>query len=461
MKVFSKEEQARIFALGDDYNKKLIAEKESRRKNIGKEYLSFIEISEEDSCNEMYNVFCQSLIEGKIKKPSEFFKKGLFRKNGSALIGTAVRKERAEDFLYYIDHLEEYPYSVSAYRRSFRTTDRINVAERVREVVRTLWRFDDTDADICDILEENLPEEQIGHRRRYRYNQPELEIIIAAEIDLGNKRLIKLLTDVISCESDVFPSAEMIKGIVKSHNNELHILLGKLLLAARLQEGLRQAICENIDCGTTMAFCTLFKVIEENDLIRYSSVKRAVGTWLGLINPDTRDLERVSAKTVRLIGECLDNIENRKEYLKSEDSMQIYVSLWSCGFYEVTDMMNQIRLLIIEGSRHQALTAGYAARNIDNKGFCHFTGAMALVKYQSDAEMLAVYLPCFMNDVSSKIRAAARVNSGAWVYCDGGYRYVANRTITARKLPSHLAIILKTTRVQGRIMKYLKIYVAT
>ncbi|MBQ8790854.1 MAG: DUF4132 domain-containing protein [Ruminiclostridium sp.] len=428
MKIFSKEEQARIFALGDDYNKKLIAEKGLRRKKIGKEYLSFIEISEDDSCNETYNIFCQALIEGKIKKPSEFFKKGLFRKNGSSLIGTAIRKERAEDFLYYIDHLEEYPYSVSAYRRSFRTADRINVAERVREVVRTLWRFDDTDADICDILEENLPEEQIGYRRRYRYSQPELEIIIAAEIDLGNKRLIKLLTDVISCESDVFPSAEMIKGIVKSHNNELHILLGKMLLAARLQEGLRQAICENIDCGTAMAFSTLFKVIEENDLIRYSSVKRAVGTWLGLINPDTRDLERVSAKTVRLICECLCDMEKRKEYLKAEDSMQIYVALWSCGFYEVTDMMNQIRLLIIEGSRHQALTAGYAARNIDNKGFCHFTGAMALAKYQDDTEMLAVYLPCFMNDVSSKIRTAVRVNSGAWVYCDGGYRYVANET---------------------------------
>lgn len=427
MKVFSKEEQARIFALGDGYNKKLSAEKQARLDRIGKEYRSFVDMSAEDKdSNAMFIAFCQEMIDGKIKKPSEFFKKGLFRKNGSALIGTAIRKERAEDFLYYIDHIHEYPYSASVYRRSFRTAEIMNVAERVKDVVRILWRFDDSDADICDILEENLPEEQIGYRRRYRYSQPELEIIISAEIDLGNKRLIKLISDTLSCESDVFLSPEMIRGVIKSHNNELHILLGKLLLAARLQEGLRQAICENIDCGTAMAFSTLFKVIEENDLIRYSSVKRAVGTWLGLIAEDTRDLDRISGKTVKLVSECLTDMEKRKEYLKAEDSMQIYVALWSCGFYEIIDMMNQIRLLVAEGSRHQVLTAGYAARNIDNDSFCHFTGAMALAKYQNDPEVLALYLPCFMKDVSSMVRRVARVNGGAWVYHDGGYRFVAS-----------------------------------
>lgn len=44
-----------------------------------------------------------------------------------------------------------------------------------------------------------------------------------------------------------------------SENTELYEAVGKLLLAARLQEGLRQSICENMDYGTAQAFMTLFR----------------------------------------------------------------------------------------------------------------------------------------------------------------------------------------------------------
>jgi hypothetical protein len=68
-----------------------------------------------------------------------------------------------------------------------------------------------------------------------------------------------------------------------SENTELIDLVGKMLVAARLQEGLRQAICERCDGGTMTAFRSNLGVIKDNDLIRFSSVKRAVGTWCGLI----------------------------------------------------------------------------------------------------------------------------------------------------------------------------------
>ena len=37
------------------------------------------------------------------------------------------------------------------------------------------------------------------------------------------------------------------------------------------------------------AFLTLLKVIEENNLIRYASVKRAIATWTSLIDIDNAD----------------------------------------------------------------------------------------------------------------------------------------------------------------------------
>ena len=95
-------------------------------------------------------------------------------------------------------------------------------------------------------------------------------------------------------------SQAMILGVVQSGHARMHELLGRLLLAARLQEGLRQSICEAADLGTVEAFLLLLDVIRENNLIRYSSVKRAVGVWMGLMTEETQDLERISAKTLEL-----------------------------------------------------------------------------------------------------------------------------------------------------------------
>ncbi len=75
-----------------------------------------------------------------------------------------------------------------------------------------------------------------------------------------------------------------------SSNTRLHEAVGKLLVAAKLQEGLRQAICENMDYGTAGAFMTLFHVIKENDLLRFSSVMRAVATWTGLVTDEEASL---------------------------------------------------------------------------------------------------------------------------------------------------------------------------
>ena len=80
-------------------------------------------------------------------------------------------------------------------------------------------------------------------------------------------------------------------------NESLYEVLGKFLLAARLQEGARQAVCENMDAGRPEAFLHLFSVIEENNLIRYSSVKRAVSTWIGIF--DEKSVDRITEKLLQ------------------------------------------------------------------------------------------------------------------------------------------------------------------
>ena len=52
-------------------------------------------------------------------------------------------------------------------------------------------------------------------------------------------------------------------AIAKSENPELLELEGKLLLAARLQEGLRQAILETMDSGKPESYIRLLKVVKD------------------------------------------------------------------------------------------------------------------------------------------------------------------------------------------------------
>ena len=55
-----------------------------------------------------------------------------------------------------------------------------------------------------------------------------------------------------------------------------------MLLAAKLQEGLRQSILETVDEYQLDYFYRMIDVIYEEKLLRYSSVQRSIQTWIGL-----------------------------------------------------------------------------------------------------------------------------------------------------------------------------------
>lgn len=153
-------------------------------------------------------------------------------------------------------------------------------------------------------------------------------------------------------------TTNILRGIYMSSNTRLHEAVGKLLVAAKLQEGLRQAICENMDYGTAGAFMTLFHVIKENDLLRFSSVMRAVATWTGLVTDEESKLDRIQKKQLLLIDTYLNDENARREALSGEDAMQIYLALWSYGFFDVDEACHVMNKLALDGSRHQRLVFG-------------------------------------------------------------------------------------------------------
>ncbi len=120
----------------------------------------------------------------------------------------------------------------------------------------------------------------------------------------------------------------LIRGIFKSTNSRLHEALGKLLVAAARQEGLRQAIVENIDHGTLDAQLTIMKLIQEHQLTRFSSVIRAVDTWMGL-GYNSFENQKITEEVLSLAIQAIENDNFTKELLQSERTIDIYVALWA------------------------------------------------------------------------------------------------------------------------------------
>lgn len=331
---------------------------------------------------------------GKYGKPSEFFLAEM------PWVMDLVYPRFREAFLYAVDQVREYPYSVGWCRRSFRSEDYASYADRI---FRILYGFMDPhclDGDLMDILTGNLPEDAraylISRKTRTAGFVPE---VLACALDREHPELESVVTDIINGDNEFSTvSRELIRGILMSHNPRMHRLICRLLVAAKLQEGLRQVICEEADGGSREGFLAVLNTILEEDLIRFSSVKRAVGTWIGVVGESVRDLDRVSGKSVELIVKCLSDPAYQADCLDSEDAMAIHSALWSLSFESTQKAIRAMDRILENGTHHQVLAAGYFVANLDDYRIRHTAARKVLKSRRERNDILAVYLPQFLTD---------------------------------------------------------------
>ena len=339
--------------------------------------------------------------------PSEYVSKKL-----GWLFDLAIPIREKDVILYFADKLQEYPYSDSYGRRSFRAKGNGAYASKLAYIIRGYGAsyMNLIDEPIEKVLNRELPEEAQAFLDEYAWRGCGYTgWQVAYALDHHNSKVEEAVRRILTEENGSgMMTNELVRGVLFSHRADFHELLGKLLLAARLQEGLRQVICENADYGTKAGFLTILKVIADNNLIRFSSVKRAVGTWLGILTEESRDLERVSEKSVRLIIDCLENESVRKECLASEDAMKIYIALWSYGLDDIDDAVQKIVDIADSGSIHQSLVVGYFAANLDLPYISNQIAKSVLKQHYDKDEVLAVWLPCFMPTRASALWNAVR-----------------------------------------------------
>lgn len=354
------------------------------------------------------------------KLPSSWFgKKGLLpgtRAHGG-LLDAFVPREMQPSFLYIVDKLNRFPYSRGWNRRPVRTAGYGPQMMIAFTLLTAYERLFYCGIKLEDVMLRRLEPEMLDYVKSGEVNFTLcFSYLYAAEIDRGNQAVIAALKELIYSENNTaYLDREMILGILRSDNRELHRLLGELLLAARLQEGLRQAICESMDEGTVEAFMSLLQVVEDNDLIRFASVKRAVSTWIGIF--DENSVDRVNGKLLGLMGGCLRDEAFCREQLGTNDSIAISAALWAQGFREIDAAIASMRELISHGTKNQKLTASFYNHLLYDNRFKSRVARQVILDYGGDLELAACFMDALLCTMSEDMARLFQKREGVgYVY---------------------------------------------
>ncbi|WP_322906934.1 DUF4132 domain-containing protein [Paenibacillus campi] len=271
-----------------------------------------------------------------------------------------VGAEAVAPLHYMIQHAAEYPYSIGYLRRPYRTRNMLLHTNRLLDKMCSLLRLYGAGFNLHDYLKR--PDYEWHHMP----NESALADLIAYALDEGDETVHELLLDIIQGENQTaLLKHAMLKGMLMSHRPECYETVANLLLAARLQEGLRQTIAEVMDEGTIEAMTVLLGTIIEHDLVRYSSIVRAVDVWTGM-NLEASQ-QRVAGQMLQYVHDALLNEQLRTEWLSSENANQIYISLWATAVYEENDLPSRLQQVIASGIRYRKLVALYVLTNSQNK----------------------------------------------------------------------------------------------
>ncbi|TBN06691.1 DUF4132 domain-containing protein [Hyunsoonleella flava] len=244
------------------------------------------------------------------------------------------------------------PYQNDYTRRSFRckSTDDYTV-NRLR-FLQNLYQSGTLGYSGLNILE--LAQYDIYDQ--YYYKNHSYVFAAALNDEKESVNLHNLIKDIFLGEDEIGGVTRgLIKGLLLTENPENWKLVEDLLLAAQRQEGLRQTILEALDETSIGALQHFIKVILDYNLMRFSSVVRAVDTWFGFgwEAPKTATIKRV----LELSLSFFEKPSLTERALTSKDNLEIYVALWFLGLDDVDNANLKAIDLINTGSKEKKILA--------------------------------------------------------------------------------------------------------
>lgn len=269
----------------------------------------------------------------------------------------------------------DYTPSRSYYRRSFRTQTIESHLNNYIDIVEMIL-FDWQSFNLLEHMQKDFNVDPNVRTDQY-LDSYFYASWMAYEIDQGNAAIIEFMRDLCLSDNNTQRlNYSAIIAISRCHDESLHQLLIDLLLAAKLQEGLRQSILENSDTGHLIFFKRMLNTVLEHNLLRFSSTVRAIAVWMGL--DVAADNKRIIEKLAKLAHTYLTDDTARDTALASDDALELFVSLWATATQEMTDVLPLIQQLCTEGQTYQKQVALYFLNQLDNETLKLTTAATLL-----------------------------------------------------------------------------------
>ena len=251
-------------------------------------------------------------------------------KEGKTLALLLFGKEIAPYVQRVWDSLLAYPYQRWWGSRPFRSENPADYTEVQLSKMCTLHSYYSSGVGALPIAEQF---------QYVVYNEDSVEAFFALLLDENPDAYYELFKDIFSSEHEIGGvCAVLIKAALMVEDSRYRTLVEQLLLAAQLQEGLRQMILESLD-GTSLASLQHFiGVILQHNLTRFSSVVRAVDVWFGFgwEAPQKSVINRV----LELAQTFLSDRAATEKAVSSKDNVERFVALWAVGVRSVQQALS-------------------------------------------------------------------------------------------------------------------------
>lgn len=260
------------------------------------------------------------------------------------------------------DSFKDYPYQTGYYRRSFRAPESLETINLRRiNFLKTLLKN-----------QYNLSmEESVIYDINIGYQNFSIEFLWVEDIKNGNHSLYRLLLDIVYSRSERGQiTRRIIKALLLINREDGIKAVGELLLAAQREEGLRQTILECLDETTPEAMLYFLKLIDENNLIRFSSVVRAIDVWAGL-NIESKK-GNFAKNFLSYSIKFLENPDTVDTIIESDNSCEIYSALWAISIINVENTLPLLKKLYESGKVEKQTLVMLFITNCNFKEFNHY-----------------------------------------------------------------------------------------
>jgi len=250
-------------------------------------------------------------------------------KEGKALAALLFSEVQAPYIQRVWDIAYQFPYSYTYNRRPFRSP---NPEDYRVEQLRTLKRL----RSFYNVGVGALSVEEQFQYAFYKGGEEDFFVVLLSE---NPDAYYPLFEEIFFGEHEIGGVCEsLIKAALMVKDARYHTLVEKLLLAAQLQEGLRQTILESLDGATVPVLQCFIALVLEHNLTRFSSVVRAVDVWFGFGWEAPQ--QAVVKRTLELAQTYLADLDKAREAVGSKDNVERYVALWAVAVYNVQEALS-------------------------------------------------------------------------------------------------------------------------